>query len=136
MAAWGPRGRLLYVAIEAIDWVLYMPAYRGAFLVICNWTMGALKHKFPGLRPLGLLPVVLVLLDRCEDSAQLLLVAVSTAPQLPGFWNTLVRLSSAINMIKWSFVVVSSSTLLVLLILAAYETTLGKERNGAKHKKA
>ncbi|KAG2444108.1 hypothetical protein HYH02_009050 [Chlamydomonas schloesseri] len=36
MKAWGPRGRILYVAIEAVDVLIYMTAYRGLFVALFN----------------------------------------------------------------------------------------------------
>lgn len=36
MAAWGPRGRTLYLLVEAIDVTLYCTAYRSLLLVLSN----------------------------------------------------------------------------------------------------
>lgn len=36
MAAWGPRGRALYLLVEAVDVVFYCTAYRGLLLVLSN----------------------------------------------------------------------------------------------------
>lgn len=36
MAAWGPKGRTLYLLVEAIDATIYFTAYRGLFLILFN----------------------------------------------------------------------------------------------------
>ncbi|KAL4452047.1 hypothetical protein ABPG75_007709 [Micractinium tetrahymenae] len=62
MAAWGPRGRALYLLVEAVDVVVYFTAYRGLMLVLTNRLSAAVARQWPALgwtRRSAMLPYIL-----------------------------------------------------------------------------
>lgn len=70
---WAPEGRQQYLAVEAIDCLLYHPGYRGAGLVMINCLQAAFCQRWPSLPPakyLAALPFLLASLDLFEDLSQ------------------------------------------------------------------
>lgn len=70
---WAPEGRQQYLAVEAIDCLLYHPGYRGAGLVMINRLEAAFCQRWPMFaqaKYLAALPFLLASLDLFEDLSQ------------------------------------------------------------------
>jgi len=79
LTAWGPQGRAAFAAFEFVDLGLFFAAYSGLFLAGLNGIRIKLQQQqgnlvLPSLVRWGYVFVVLLLcIDLCEDSLQLLL---------------------------------------------------------------
>lgn len=70
---WAPEGRQQYLAVEAIDCLLYHPGYRGVGLVMINRLEAAFCQRWPSFsqaKYLAALPFLLASLDLFEDLSQ------------------------------------------------------------------
>lgn len=108
---WGRTGRLLYLAIEAIDVTLYHTGYRTLFLVVLNNLTTEFVMRFPKLawfRWAALFPIFLSLVDFFEDMGQIamtILYQLTDGSVATSFmWPYLVKMSSLINVEKWKTV--------------------------------
>ena len=118
LGAWGPHGRLNYLAIEAIDVLFYHFGYRGVGLVLANRGVRACMARWPALLAaapaLAALPIVLAWLDFGEDVLQVAAVGAyeaGAAAAAPQAWAALIATASAANVTKWAFCRLASATL-------------------------
>eukprot|EP00457_Paulinella_chromatophora_P010037 gb/GEZN01010123.1/.p1 GENE.gb/GEZN01010123.1/~~gb/GEZN01010123.1/.p1 ORF type:complete len:273 (+),score=53.60 gb/GEZN01010123.1/:61-879(+) len=148
--AWGRGGRLLYLAIEAIDVCFYQAGYRAATLVLCNALVNSLQAQGWSGRTDGVskilhffpfLPIFLARLDALEDLLQVGLVVLfellgSVSVDSSGVWDFLLNLSSSVNKTKWLCVHLGLYSLFGLLCLLGLSLSGLISPTKAKHFKS
>ena len=131
LQAWGTKGRLLYLLLEAVDVFIYCPSYRATYLVLLNRLYTALSTRIPvdfgggsggWIRRLAFLPIILAIVDFIEDFGQVAFTALYDILPMP-IWSVLVRITSQVNKLKWYMVrnitglALSSTVILVVLLV-------------------
>ncbi|KAL4437550.1 hypothetical protein ABPG77_003531 [Micractinium sp. CCAP 211/92] len=137
MAAWRPKGRTLYLLVEAIDATIYFTAYRGLFLILFNRSSAAVARRWPALgwtRRSAVLPYIVAGTDLLEDALQVsATLAYSAAPSAAATsapaWSALVGAASTVSQLKWALVPPISG-FLVLLAGGALAATLRPHADG------
>ena len=137
LRAWGPRGRLAYLAIEAVDTFVYLVAYRAAALVLLNRARGALAAASPpwlraAMRMFARAPLLVAALDTAENVGQSALTlayhvsggGVARAP----WWRALVAASSAANVAKWLAARILAPPMAVVCIAGAATALRSKKK--------
>ena len=114
--------------------VAYHPGYRAAGLVVLNNLFSALAARLPAaaaLRPLALGPIILAVLDLCEDLGQVTFTLLydrfgASAP----FFAAAVQLASTFNQIKWLFVRTASAIAAAAVVVLVVTLAVGAIRGG------
>jgi len=134
LATWGPKGRLAYIGIEVVDMTLYMVGYRLFGVVFLNRCIAAVLHAFPSLAGVKnyllyvpRLPLYLAKIDLLEDFLQCAAVVLfqnmtKTMDQASISENhnfiRLIKISSAVNVLKWLFLKLSMGCVLCLFTMS------------------
>lgn len=123
LEAWGSVGRNTYLAIEAVDVFAYHLGYRTFFVALLNHLTSAFASKFPQLskiRWVAFFPIILAIVDRCEDVGQILATALYeiTGGSIAdtSLWTLLVKGASFINVEKWKMVRFGSACTLAIAV--------------------
>lgn len=117
LAWWGTNGRLAYILIEVIDVFVYHVGYRLAFVVLFNNMVSTALQQYPSYTILSWcprIPLYLAKIDMIEDLLQITLVCMYEFHASKGaervatfvqqdYFAKLVRISSAVNLLKWGF---------------------------------
>jgi hypothetical protein len=147
LGAWGPRGAHMYYAIEAIDFSIYCPAYRAAFVVGVNALTRLAARRAAHIVPRQLLsallrvPFAVALLDQVSDVGQVALTAwfelsAGAAPRVHATaWRALTAASSAVNVAKWSLAGAGSALIAAVLLACAVGGGGGQARTADAKRK-
>ncbi|GLC50737.1 hypothetical protein PLESTB_000426500 [Pleodorina starrii] len=159
LAAWGVRGRALYLAWEALDVLFFIPSLLGIDLVIFNRLgealVGATAAAGAGAAAGGSrraaqlarvvrgvlvrLPLLMAAVDLLEDAGQVALTvwfgtaaaAESAGAGAPGWeWEAAVVAASAVNRVKW--VCIGGSVGLALAAWGAMLWARQRRRDGGE----